>query len=468
MVYFDASHKGLGTVLMQREKIIAYASRQLKIHEKNYTTHDLELGPVYTTHDLELGPVVFALKMWRHYLYGTKCVVFTDHKSLQHILDQKELKMRQRRWLELLSDYDCKIYNHPGKKNAVADALTEARKEENFLIKDLCGMIEKLKPCAGGTLCLRNRNKMYQELKKLYWWSNMKAEIAIYVSKCLTCTKVMAECQKPSGLLVQPVISVWKWENIIMDFVTKLPKTLTGQDTIWVIVGRVTKSAYFLPISENDLMGKLTRQYLKEVVMRHGVPISIISDRDSSMCVDDEKGLDPLKFITRGDSKFKDHKKVDVTTKCALLYSWIEVENNEGLIDEDISSDNDIDQTNSSMITKPEIKIGDEFLKILHDNSFHGMDESNINKHIGKELEITKWIKIPNVDKDELGLHVFSKSLSGDARKWWDNEGAATTWKELCDKFFHKYYPLSHTYKSNIPDDLGQGTDYFEFLYWLA
>ncbi|GKF00659.1 putative reverse transcriptase domain-containing protein, partial [Tanacetum coccineum] len=89
MVYCDASHKGLGVVLMQREKVIAYASRQLKIHKKNYTTHDLELGSV-----------VFALKIWRHYLYGTKCTVFTDHKSIQHILDQKELNMRQRRWLE--------------------------------------------------------------------------------------------------------------------------------------------------------------------------------------------------------------------------------------------------------------------------------------------------------------------------------------------------------------------------------
>ncbi|GJX79878.1 putative reverse transcriptase domain-containing protein [Tanacetum coccineum] len=104
----------LGSVLMQKEKVIAYASRQLKIHEKNYTTHDLELGAV-----------VFVLKMWRHYLYGTKCVVFTDHKSLQHILDQKELNMRQRRWLELLSDYDCELHLHPGKANVVADALSQ-------------------------------------------------------------------------------------------------------------------------------------------------------------------------------------------------------------------------------------------------------------------------------------------------------------------------------------------------------
>ncbi|GJZ31465.1 putative reverse transcriptase domain-containing protein [Tanacetum coccineum] len=253
VVYCDASHKGLGAVLMQREKVIAYASHQLKVHEKNYTTHDLELGAV-----------VFALKMWRHYLYGTKCVVFTDHKSLQHILDQKELNMRKRRWLELLSDYDCEIRYHLEKENMVADALSrkerikplrvralvmtiglnlpkqilnaqaEARKEENYVAKDLHGMMNKLKPRADRTLCLNNRSwilcfgdlrvlimheshkskcsihpgsdKMYQDLKKLYWWPNMKAEIATYVSKCLTCAKVKAEYQKPSGLLVQPKI----------------------------------------------------------------------------------------------------------------------------------------------------------------------------------------------------------------------------------------------------------------------
>nr|GEU38228.1 reverse transcriptase domain-containing protein [Tanacetum cinerariifolium] len=187
MVYCDASHKGLGAVLMQKEKVIAYASRQLKIYEKNYTTHDLELGAM-----------VFALKMWRHYLYDTRCVVFTDHKSLQHILDQKELNMRQRRWLELLSDYDCELRYHPGKEN-----VTETRKEENYGAEDLCGMIKNLEPRADGTLCLKNRSwipcfgnlralimheshkskysihtgsdKMYQDLKKLYWWPNMKA-----------------------------------------------------------------------------------------------------------------------------------------------------------------------------------------------------------------------------------------------------------------------------------------------------
>ncbi|GKB04596.1 putative nucleotidyltransferase, ribonuclease H [Tanacetum coccineum] len=246
VVYCDTSIKGLGAVLMQRIKVIAYASRQLKIHEKNYTTHDLELGVV-----------VFALKIWRHYLYGTKCVVFTDHKSLQHILNQKELNMRQRRWIELLSDYDCEIRYHSGKANVVADALSrkerieplrvralvvtigldlpsqilEAQKEavkiENIEAEDISGMLKKLKTRADRTLCLDNRrsDKIYHDMKMLYWWPNMKVDIATYVSKCLTCAKVKAEHQRPSGLLVQPDIPEWKWEKITMDFITKLPKT---------------------------------------------------------------------------------------------------------------------------------------------------------------------------------------------------------------------------------------------------
>ncbi|GKF41047.1 putative reverse transcriptase domain-containing protein, partial [Tanacetum coccineum] len=114
----DATPKGFRAVLMQREKVIAYASRQLRKNEENYTTHDLELGAV-----------VFALRLWRHYLYSTKCTVFTDHKSLQYILDQNELKMRQRRWIELVSDYDCVIHYHPGKANIVADTLSRKDKE---------------------------------------------------------------------------------------------------------------------------------------------------------------------------------------------------------------------------------------------------------------------------------------------------------------------------------------------------
>ncbi|GJV37769.1 putative reverse transcriptase domain-containing protein [Tanacetum coccineum] len=121
---------------------------------------------------------------------------------------------------------------------------------------------------------------MYQDMKKLYWWPNMKANIATYVSKCLTCAKVKAEHQRPSGLLVQPKIPEWKWDNITMDFFIKLPKTSQGYDTIWVIVDRLTKSTIFTPMRETDLMDKVARIYLKEVVTRHGIPVSIICDRD--------------------------------------------------------------------------------------------------------------------------------------------------------------------------------------------
>ncbi|GKB68511.1 putative reverse transcriptase domain-containing protein, partial [Tanacetum coccineum] len=126
VVYYDASHQGLGAVLMQIEKVIAYASRQLKPHEENHTTHDLELGAV-----------VFALKILRHHLYGTKCSAFTDHKSLQHILDQKELKMRQRCWLKLLADYDCEIRYHPRKANVIADALSRKERIKPLRVRAL-------------------------------------------------------------------------------------------------------------------------------------------------------------------------------------------------------------------------------------------------------------------------------------------------------------------------------------------
>nr|GEU40316.1 putative reverse transcriptase domain-containing protein [Tanacetum cinerariifolium] len=277
IVYCDASIKGLGAVLMQKEKVISNALRQLKIKG---------LGAVLMQRegDLELGAV-------------------------------KELNMRQHRWLELLSDYDCDIRYHLGKAN-----VTEARKPENIKKEDVGGVLvensrdpkkvrtEKLEPRTDGTLCLNGRSwlpcygdlrtmimheyhkskysihpgfdKMYQDMKKLYWWPNMKAGIATYVSKCLTCAKVKAEHQRPSGLLKQPKIPEWKWDNITMDFVTKLHKSSQGNDTIWVIVDRLTKSAIFTPMRETDPMDKLARMYLKEVVMRHGIPVSIICDRD--------------------------------------------------------------------------------------------------------------------------------------------------------------------------------------------
>ncbi|GJV32209.1 putative reverse transcriptase domain-containing protein [Tanacetum coccineum] len=227
----------------QKDKVIAYASRQLKIHEKNYMTHDLELGAM-----------VFALKIWRHYSYGTKSVIYTNHKSLQHISDQKELNMHQRRWLELFSDYECEIKYHPGKANVVADALTqsEAFKDENVMAEGLNGTDQQMEKREDGSLHYMDRiwvtlvggvrtkivdeahktrysvhpgaDKMYYDLRDMYWWP---------------------------GLLQQPEIPKWKWEKIAMDFITKLPS-----------------------------MENLARLYIDEIVARHGVPTSIISDRD--------------------------------------------------------------------------------------------------------------------------------------------------------------------------------------------
>ncbi|GJZ57162.1 putative reverse transcriptase domain-containing protein [Tanacetum coccineum] len=287
ILYCDASIKGLGAVLMQREKVIAYASRQLKIPKKNYTTHDLELGAI-------------------RYHPG-KANVVADALSRK----EREPPLRVRALVMTIG------LNLP---KQILDAQTEARKPENIKNEDVRGMLlenskdpeklrtEKLEPRADGTLCLNGRSwlpcygdlrtvimheshkskysihpgskKMYQDMKKLYWWPNMKANIATYVSKCLTCAKVKAEHQRPSGLLVQPDIPQWKWDNITMDFVTKLPKSSQGYDTIWVIVDRLTKSAIFVPMRETDPMDKLARMYLKEVVTRHGIPLSIICDRD--------------------------------------------------------------------------------------------------------------------------------------------------------------------------------------------
>ncbi|GJS72202.1 putative reverse transcriptase domain-containing protein [Tanacetum coccineum] len=174
---------------------------------------------------LELGAVVFALKTWRHYLYSTKSVIYTDHKSLQHIFDQKELNMRQRRWIELFSDYECEIRYHPGKANMVADALSRKEQLKPRRVRAMAmavqiGMREKIQVAQNKALkqeniLMENLHGLDQQMEKkegesLYWWPGMKKDIAAYVSKYLTCSKVKAEHQRPSGLLQQPEIPEWK------------------------------------------------------------------------------------------------------------------------------------------------------------------------------------------------------------------------------------------------------------------
>jgi hypothetical protein len=292
---------------MQEGRVIAYASHQLRKHEVNYPTHDLELAAV-----------VHALKIWRHYLLGNICNIFTDHKSLKYIFTQPELNMRQRRWLELIKDYNLNVQYHPGKANVVADALSQKSHcldvqpviEKGFNLmhpavlhsiqiscsleskiiegqkidKGIYHIKEKIKEKPSkhfrvdeqGVLWFDDRfvvpkdrelknklmdeahlsklsihpgsSKMYQELKPRYWWTKMKKEIAAYVARCDTCCRVKAIHMKPAGLLQPLSVPSWKWDDISMDFIAGLPTTRKGHDSIWVIVDRLTKSAHFLPV----------------------------------------------------------------------------------------------------------------------------------------------------------------------------------------------------------------------------
>jgi len=347
VVYCDASRQGLGCVLMQEGRVIAYASRQLKEHEQRYPTHDLELAAV-----------VHALKIWRHYLISNKCDIYTDHKSLKYFFTQEDLNMRQRRWLELIKDYDLEIHYHPGKANVVADALSrksychtlitnsmppELRREfDAFQLEVVSyGMLNELrveynltsrireaqKNCPEidyirglmklgrgpeyredeqGTVWYKDRicvptdsaireeilseghdskycihpgsAKMYHDLRKHFWWENMKTDIAGHVARCDTCNRIKAEHQRPAGLLQPVEIPEWKWECISMDFIIGLPRSEHGYDSIWVIVDRLTKVAHFIPVKRKYRVEKLADLYVSNILKLHGAPLSIISD----------------------------------------------------------------------------------------------------------------------------------------------------------------------------------------------
>ncbi|XP_052484867.1 uncharacterized protein LOC128039963 [Gossypium raimondii] len=246
---------------MQEVKVVAYASRQLKKHECKYPTYDLELATV-----------VFALKIWQHYLYGEKCVIYTDHKSLKYLLTQKKSNLRQRHWIEVLKDYDCVIEYHPGKANVVIDALSRKSMTE------LRAMFAHLSLAKYGGL-----------LAELQVEQGVKGDFDVDSDGilnfqgrlCVLDYRVKVEHQFPLGLLQSIAIPEWKWENITMDFVLSFPLTLTKNDSMWVIVDRCSKSVHFLAVHTKYSLKKLVELYIAEIVRVHGAPVSIISDRDS-------------------------------------------------------------------------------------------------------------------------------------------------------------------------------------------
>ncbi|KAA3478057.1 DNA/RNA polymerases superfamily protein [Gossypium australe] len=319
VIYSDASMNGLGCVFMQEGKVTAYASRQLKPHKKNYPARDLELAAI-----------VFALQIWRHHLYGERCRIFTGQKSLKYLMTQKELNLRQRRWLELIKDYELVIDYHPGKANVATDALSEkslfapkaintrmdllddgsilaelrarplflqeiyeAQKgdsdlqakrvlcESDFWISpDGCLMFRDricvprnnelirkiLHEAHSGCLSMHlGSTKMYNDLRKWYWWPSIEKDISEFISRCLICQQVKAEHQVPSGVLQPIMVPEWKWDRITMDFVTGLPLTPKKKYVVWVVVDRLMKSTHFILVRVDYLLDKLADLYVTEV-----------------------------------------------------------------------------------------------------------------------------------------------------------------------------------------------------------
>ncbi|XP_073131640.1 uncharacterized protein [Henckelia pumila] len=300
VIYTDASKSGLGAVLMQDGNVIAYASRQLKIHEKNYPTHDLELAAV-----------VFALKLWRHYLYvadalSRKSATLNRMTTQQELIaDFERLRLKVVEPMEvcalsaltMVPSFLDKIRTGQASDQQLLTwkLKDEAKGGALYTVKD--GIVHhKGRKWVPAVDSLREdvmteahtvpysihqgSTKMFKDLQMLYWWPGMKKDIVKFISKCLTCQQVKVEHQRPAGLLKPLHIPTWKWEDVTMDFVIGLPITQRRMNSIWIIVDRLTKSAHFLPVRNNFSMNQYAELYIREVVRLHGVPARIVSDRD--------------------------------------------------------------------------------------------------------------------------------------------------------------------------------------------
>ncbi|CAL9002196.1 unnamed protein product [Prunus brigantina] len=287
VIYSDASQQGLGCVLMQHGKVIAYASRKLKKHELNYPVHDLELAAV-----------VFALKIWRHYLYGETCQIFTDHKSLKYLKSSGSIAYFRGRYVPLMV-----------------------------------------------------------EMRKLRVGLDVNDQGAL-----------LATLHKPSGLLQPLPIPEWKWERITMDFVFKLPRTQNKHDGVWVIVDRLTKSAHFLPVRANYTLNKLAKIFIDEIVRLHGVPVTIVSDRDP-------------RFTSRFWANYQASIKMSpydalYGKQCRTPFYWDEVGENRLEVSEDVER------------TKKQVEIIRERLKAAQDRQKSYAD----NRRKDLQFEVGDWV----------------------------------------------------------------------------
>eukprot|EP00253_Pinus_taeda_P019316 PITA_19316 len=327
VVCTDASGEGVEGVLMQEGRVIAYESRKLKEHEQKYSAYDLELAAV-----------IHALKMWRNFLLGRNFLLLTDHHSLTNYFSQPTLNARQARWADFLSGFDFDIKHLKGKENRVADTLSRKvhclyeitfSKWENSLqemmktaasqdaeyqrLKQQVPLSSKESPqeyeiSKDGMLLYRKRlvvpndnnlknlilnefhtshyaghpgyQKMLTALRKEYYWPGMKKHVAEYIARCLECQQIKTEHQHPAGLLQPLPIPEWKWEIISMDFITGLPKTKRNNDSIMVVVYKLSKAAHFIPVQSTYRAVQIAHIFVQNVFRLHGLPKTIISDRD--------------------------------------------------------------------------------------------------------------------------------------------------------------------------------------------